>query len=275
MTGLTLHVRTCPTRTLRDGKNTFSPTTATLVAGSREAVLVDTHYLREDVDALADQIERSGRKLTSIFITHGHYDHYYGLGVLRERFPDARAVAAPNVALRIEQTAETDAKLFGAFFAELSAPPTVLPDALTSDRLTVDGSELPVIDLRQGDVSPTTALHIPPLDAVIAGDVIYNDIHSMLAFGGPPQWQAWLDSITTIEALQPRTIVAGHKKPESTYDTAPAIISANRRYLTDFITAVSDGLTATGIIEAMSAKWPNHGNLSTLRASAFAAAAAS
>ena len=41
------------------------------------------------MSALGDMIEQTGKRLTSIFITHGHYDHYYGLGQLVARFPDS------------------------------------------------------------------------------------------------------------------------------------------------------------------------------------------
>jgi len=54
---------------------TFSPTTATLVTGATEAVLIDALYLKDDVRDLGDLIERTGKKLTTIYITHAHQDH--------------------------------------------------------------------------------------------------------------------------------------------------------------------------------------------------------
>src|SRR4051812_3004894 len=130
MSDLTLTVHTAPTHTLLDGKSTFSPTTATVIAGARDAVLVDTLYLRADVDALADAIAEGGRRLTTIFITHGHADHYFGLPRLLARFPDARAVAAPDVAEYIRESVDREAEAFGRFFAELAVAPDVLPEPL-------------------------------------------------------------------------------------------------------------------------------------------------
>src|SRR2546427_8327129 len=34
---------------------------------------------------------------STIYITHGHGDHWFGIGTLLERFPNAGAVATPNV----------------------------------------------------------------------------------------------------------------------------------------------------------------------------------
>jgi glyoxylase-like metal-dependent hydrolase (beta-lactamase superfamily II) len=58
----------------------FPPTTATLVSGATEAVLIDALYLKDDVRDLGDLIERTGKSLTTIYITHAHSDHYAGLG---------------------------------------------------------------------------------------------------------------------------------------------------------------------------------------------------
>jgi glyoxylase-like metal-dependent hydrolase (beta-lactamase superfamily II) len=88
------HVYTSAARVIGgDPNRTFSPATSTLVTGDREAVLIDAQYTESEVSALGDMIEQTGKQLTSIFITHGHYDHYYGLGQLVARFPDARPVA--------------------------------------------------------------------------------------------------------------------------------------------------------------------------------------
>lgn len=46
---------------------------------------------------------------------------------------------------------------------------------------------------------------------MVAGDVIYNEIHAMLAFAGPDGWASWIESIDRVEQLGARTIVAGHK----------------------------------------------------------------
>lgn len=271
MSALTLQAHTCPAHTMRDGRSTFSPTTATLILGEQEAVLVDTHYLPDDVDALGDAIEASGRRLTTVFITHGHYDHYYGLPRLMERFPHARAVAAAEVAQYIESTVERDAEAFGRFFDELSTPPTQLPEALDSDVIDLEGHELRVIHVGQADITPNTSLHIPDLESVVAGDVIYNGIHQMLALGGPDQWQAWIASVDKLAALDPRVIVAGHKKPAAADDETKRMLDETRKYIEDFAHAVKASGSARDIVATMSAKWPDHGNPTTLMASAAAA----
>lgn len=71
--------------------------TATLVYGEREALLVDTFLSNEQTAELADWIAALERRLSTIYITHGHPDHFFGLKLLCDRFPEARALAMPQV----------------------------------------------------------------------------------------------------------------------------------------------------------------------------------
>ena len=63
--------------------------TVTLVYGERDAVLVDTFLSVQHSQELADWLAESGKHLTTIYITHGHGDHFLGLKLLLDRFPDA------------------------------------------------------------------------------------------------------------------------------------------------------------------------------------------
>src|SRR6201985_3112539 len=83
----------------------WDPITSTLIYGEYDAVLVDTLTTVAEAEALADWVALHHRNLTTIYITHGHIDHYAGLSVLLQRFPDARAIATPkSVALMQKQT---------------------------------------------------------------------------------------------------------------------------------------------------------------------------
>src|SRR5258708_9819698 len=83
----------------------WSPISATLISGQRDAVLVDALMTVEQAHALVEWVEAHGKNLTTIYLTHGHGDHFFGLGALLERFPTARALATPAVVQRMHQQA--------------------------------------------------------------------------------------------------------------------------------------------------------------------------
>ena len=58
--------------------------------------LVDTLTTAAEAEALTNWVALHHRTLTTIYITHGHFDHFAGLSVLLHPFPDARAIATPK-----------------------------------------------------------------------------------------------------------------------------------------------------------------------------------
>jgi glyoxylase-like metal-dependent hydrolase (beta-lactamase superfamily II) len=75
----------------------WSPISSTLISGERDAVLIDTAITVEQNLKLADWIAASGKNLTTIYATHGHGDHFFGVNTIRQRFPNARFVATREV----------------------------------------------------------------------------------------------------------------------------------------------------------------------------------
>src|SRR2546423_6827048 len=66
--------------------------TATLVTGETDALLVDAGFTRADGHRLAAEILDSGKRLTTVFISHGDPDFYFGAEVVADAFPDAEIV---------------------------------------------------------------------------------------------------------------------------------------------------------------------------------------
>src|SRR5437867_6788374 len=87
----------------------FQATASTLIYGARDAVLVDAFMTVRQATALADWVAARGKNLTTIYITHGHGDHWFGLGTLLERFPKAKAVATPNAVKEMHGNASPQA----------------------------------------------------------------------------------------------------------------------------------------------------------------------
>jgi glyoxylase-like metal-dependent hydrolase (beta-lactamase superfamily II) len=270
-TRLQTHVFTAAARDFGRHGQTFSPTTATLVTGQMEAVLIDAQFIESEIAALGDMIEQTGTRLTTIYVTHAHADHYLGIGQLQKRFPDAQPVTTPAVAAAITDTLDDQMTQWRAMFGDAVAEPTLLPSPLEGNTIDLEGQELRIVEVGQGDIAPSTVVHIPSIDTVVTGDVAYNRIHPMLALSGPKQWDAWIASIDQIQGLHPKTVVAGHKAPHASDDEPATILNGTRDYIRGFRDAVATSNSWQEVVEIVTANYPDYGNLTTLLVSARAA----
>jgi len=278
---LTIEVYTAPARTFvsatppqaPDDEPTWSPMSATLIYGEHDAILVDTLATYDQVDVLADWIEAKGRRLSRIYITHGHGDHWLGLARLTQRFPEATGLATAEVLARAEF--ETTDPRMGGYWNALfpgevpAAAERVLPHLLTTSTLDLEGNELRVIRIGQADTAESTILHVPSLAAVVTGDLAYNEVHMMTAETGETEREQWIANLDEVATLEPTVVVAGHKKVEN--DNNPKIIGESQQYLRDFSRIAAEETTAAGIVARMVERYPDWQNLRTLWYSASTA----
>lgn len=247
--------------------------TATLICGEREALLVDTFLTQAQTAALADWIAGSGKHLSTIYITHAHADHFFGLALLRERFPDARAIAPPPVvdAMQTALAGEAVDQWRQRFPGQI---PTRLirAERMESEAFNLEGQAVVAVEIGHTDTDHTTCLHVPSIGLVIAGDAIYNETHPYLVESDRQGLRDWLAAIDKIEALDPRAVVVGHGPMEP--DNSPRHIQATRRYIEDFIRLDDRSRTARELYDRMLVLYPDRINPGSLWRSANAAKAA-
>jgi len=190
------------------GTPTFPASSISFVSGEREAVLIDALLTFDEAKRAAEWIRSKGKKLTTIYITHGHGDHIFGLNTLLAAFPDARAVTRADVFPSVQgQFTPAFLSLWRSMFPGQIPDRPVMPEPLDGDVLELEGRELHLINVGQSDTYPTTIVHIPDLESVVAGDVAYNRIHMWLAQTDHDARLAWIASIDKIAALKPSITV--------------------------------------------------------------------
>jgi len=141
----------------------WSPISSTLISGRRDAVLVDTFITVEQADILVDWVAASGKNLTTIYVTHGHGDHFFGIGALLDRFPNARAVATPDVVKLMRQQASPDvlANFWKPLFPGQIPDRLVIAEELKRNVIDLEGHDLVVVEVGHTDTDYTTCLHVP------------------------------------------------------------------------------------------------------------------
>jgi glyoxylase-like metal-dependent hydrolase (beta-lactamase superfamily II) len=234
----------------------FDPITSTLIFGEHDAVLVDAMMTVAESEALADWIALHNRNLETIYITHAHFDHFYGLGILLDRFPGARAIATPKT-LSAMQSSFTPPieRLARRCFPGQIPTRLVPPQPYERDTFTLEGHDLRIIDQGHTDSADTTSLHVPSIGLIVAGDVVYNECHMYVGDTTPESRKNWIAALDGLAALNPTTVVAGHKKPGA--PDSPSAIQDTKRYLQDYDRLQKSATSDKQLFDQMTELYPH------------------
>jgi glyoxylase-like metal-dependent hydrolase (beta-lactamase superfamily II) len=249
-----------PGRRAPDGSpSMWSPTSATLICGEQRAVLIDGLTTKEHAAALIEWVEGRGLELQTIYVTHGHGDHFFGLGPLVARHPGVEVVALPEVVDRMrEQTSPAGYdRLWRPLFGDQIPEQIVTAVPLEGDRIDLEGHSLFVRRAGHTDRSDTTFVHVPELALVVAGDIVYNGVFPFTVDTDRASRDEWRQALDDIAACKPTRVVAGHKAP--TADDDRRHVAETRRFLDDFDAALDSGASAEEIFDSLATT--HHGRI--------------
>lgn len=225
--------------------------TSVLVTGPRHAMLVDAGFTRSDGRRLAEAVRATGKPLTTVFISHGDPDFYFGAEEIQQAFPDARFLAPHLVVEHIRETYPAKLQAWAQLGEEL---PTRLvePQVLPGDEVVFEGHrfELRGADFRLPDRHYLWQHHHR---TVLGGVLLFEGLHVWTADTPTiEQRTGWIDLLDGMEALEPQFVVAGHRTAGAPTDTTA--IRHTRDYLRSFETQVEkapDAATARAALERL------------------------
>ncbi len=121
-----------------------------------------------------DWVAASGKNLTTICVTHGHGDHFFGIGALLDRFPNARAVATPDVVRLMRQQASPEfvANFWNVRFPGQIPDRLVIAEELKGNVIDLEGRDLVVVEVGHSDTDHTTCLNVPSVGLVAMTETI-------------------------------------------------------------------------------------------------------
>ncbi|MFZ6864105.1 MBL fold metallo-hydrolase [Undibacterium sp. Ji67W] len=248
------------------GEKAIFPVSSVIVSGKHDAILIDAQFQRNDAEQLVQQIKQSGKKLSTVYVSHSDPDYYFGLDVIQAAFPDAKIVATPQTVAAIKANMEGKKAYWGPILKDNAPQKLVLPQVLKADHLNLEGKTIAIKGLK-GPSPDRSYLWIPSLKTVAGGVVVGNGIHVWMAdtqtAESRKEWQATLTEIT---ALKPATVVPGHF-----LGAAPAGLAAVT-YTSDYVKAFEEeakkAKDSTALVEAMKARYPQAGLPASLDISA-------
>jgi glyoxylase-like metal-dependent hydrolase (beta-lactamase superfamily II) len=248
------------------GTAALFPVSSVLVSGAHDAILIDAQFGKTQAAELVERIRASGKTLTTIYISHGDPDYYFGLETLRAAYPSARIVASAPTVAHIRQTMAAKLAFWGPKLGADAPASTIVPETLDGDTLKLEGHTLAIVGLhgRQPDRS---FVWIPSIKAVVGGVVLFNNQHVWMADTQSAQSHAdWLATLRTIARLHPRTVVPGHALPGPSSPRQSVAFTAG--YIRAFDAAASRSHDAGTLIAAMKARYPQAGEEGALDISA-------
>jgi glyoxylase-like metal-dependent hydrolase (beta-lactamase superfamily II) len=249
---------------------------STLVYGDKDAILIDAQFRLSDAHRLVAAILESKKNLTTVYVTHPHPDHYFGLVVLRQAFPNAKFVALPKVVDGIKASWQNRVNAWKPQYADNIPSTPIIPDSMDGNTLTLEGETLQVFGPLQGDsAGDNSFVWIPSLKAIVGGDTLFSGAHFVYAPMSATQKADWMATIDQMSALKPEMVIPGHQIIGAPNDAS--VLTFMKKYMQDSNDAQASSKTADEFEVKMKALYPNlgvDGLLSISSGAAFPAKAA-
>jgi glyoxylase-like metal-dependent hydrolase (beta-lactamase superfamily II) len=231
-------------------------TNSVMIEGAHEVMLVDAQLTKTNAERVLQEIKETHKPLSIIYITHEHADHFLGLEVFREAYPTVRIIATSAVLARINKVYQEKIDKWKQLLGSGATTHAVAIEPLNDNVITFESSHIEVIQHIQGDTDANTMLWIPGQRILIAGDVVFNNMHVYTAETDRKARGTWLSSLNTIRALQPSVVVPGHSKVGAPLDASTAV-AFTETYLLVFDEELAKATDPDSLIRAMKERFPS------------------
>lgn len=225
-----------------------------ILSGKTDAVLIDAQFTLADAEKVAQEIKASGKKLTTIFVSHGDPDFYFGLEVFKKYFPEVTAYASPATVDHIKTTAQKKLEVWGERLGKAITSNVVLPQVLKGNSIELEGQQLEIIGLEE--FPNKTFVWIPSIKAVVGGINIFGTtFHLWMADAQTPEARkSWIAVLDKISALKPEIVIPAHANSNSPFDIAS--VNHTKNYIQFYEKALKTNQTSEALITALKAKYP-------------------
>ncbi len=153
-------------------------------------------------------------ELTTIFITHSHWDHVGGHKYFRALNPHLRFYARSNYQEEIAHSVDAPGNFVKQFFGErfsLDDVRSFKPDVLVDSRtdLKIGGTRIELIPVHGGETHDAMFIYLPEQSVMFVGDFIMPYLGAPFVEEG--DFQGLLDAIDVVVEKHPRYLLHGHE----------------------------------------------------------------
>lgn len=225
-----------------------------IVSGKTDAVLIDAQFTLEDAEKVAKQIKKSGKKLTTIYISHTDPDFYFGLEVFKKYFPEVTAYASPATVESIKATAQKKLDVWGERLGKAITSNIVLPQILKGNSIDLEGQKLEIVGLEE--FPSKTFVWIPSIRAVVGGINVFGTTFNLWMADAqtPAARKQWINVLDKIEALHPEIVIPAHANSQSPFDISA--VKHTQSYILFYEEALKTNKTSEALIKTIKAKYP-------------------
>ncbi len=184
-----------------------------MIEGPNAVVIFDGQLLLTYADEVAAYVQTLGKPVDRIILSHAHTDHWGGLQILTERFPDARVFALDGIADQVR--ARGPARLDGlrrAYRDKAATKVTVPTETITEGLQGIDGVTYDFKRFVDAESDLQLAALLPEQKVLMAFDLVFSPNQN--AFTGANHFDHWMIVLESLKALQGYdTITIGHDTP--------------------------------------------------------------
>ena len=227
-----------------------------IIEGVDEVMLVDAQLTKTNAEKVLQEIKETKKPLSIIYITHEHADHFLGLEVFREAYPKVRIIADSAVVDRINRVYQDKIDKWKKILGSAATSHVVAIEKVDGNFIEFESSKIAVLKDIQGDTDENTMLWIPGQRILIAGDVVFNNMHVYTAESDSRARGKWLNSLQKIRELKPSVVIPGHSKVGAPLDASTAV-DFTENYLLVFDEELKKARDPDTFINTMKERFPS------------------
>src|SRR5437016_12392560 len=231
-------------------------TNSVIIEGTHEVMLVDAQLTKTNAERLLQEIKETKKLLSIIYITHEHADHFLGLEVFREAYPRVRIIANSAVVDRVNKVYPEKIDKWKKILGSGATSHVVAIEKFDGNFIEFENAKIESLKNIQGDTDENTMLWIPGQRILIAGDVLFNDMHVYTAETDTKARGKWLNSLNKIRELKPSIAIPGHSKVGAPLDASTAV-DFTENYLLVFEEELKKAKDPDSLINAMKERFPS------------------